>query len=76
MTSHFSLEDNIVQYAAMCRAQNNMIRRMSEVIVPDGHINAYTDDMSKLCDDIATQIEAKIKKQRDFLDQTGWEQPA
>ncbi|CDQ66764.1 unnamed protein product [Oncorhynchus mykiss] len=50
----FFPEDNIVQYAAVCQAQNSRMNRNSET---DG-------SMTKLCDDIAAKIEARIKQQR------------
>ncbi|XP_073684912.1 FERM and PDZ domain-containing protein 2 [Garra rufa] len=57
-------EESIVQYAAVCRTQNN-------------ELNAVADDsMSRFCEDVATRIEAKIKLQRDLLDHTGSQSPA
>ncbi|KAM9412040.1 FERM and PDZ domain-containing protein 2-like [Salvelinus alpinus] len=66
-------EDSIVQYAAVCRAQNShsqmnsqMSRRsVSETIRTDsGPTTPQDDSMTKLCDDIAAKIEARIKQQR------------
>ncbi|XP_051969243.1 tyrosine-protein phosphatase non-receptor type 13 [Xyrauchen texanus] len=69
-------EESIVQYAAMCRAQNNLTSRLSEVALNDGRLNTTPDDsMSKLCEDIAMRIETKIKQQRDLLDHTGSQSP-
>ncbi|KAK9965018.1 hypothetical protein ABG768_004132 [Culter alburnus] len=71
LTNSLASEESIVQYAAMCRAQNN------EVALNDGRLDAAADDsMSKLCEDIATRIESKIKLQRDLLDHTGSQSPA
>ncbi|XP_038830883.1 tyrosine-protein phosphatase non-receptor type 13-like [Salvelinus namaycush] len=67
-------EDSIVQYAAVCQtAQNShsqmnsqMSRRsVSETIRTDsGPTTPQDDSMTKLCDDIAAKIEARIKQQR------------
>ncbi|TRY58580.1 hypothetical protein DNTS_030044 [Danionella cerebrum] len=64
LTHSLASEESIVQYSAMCRAQNHEV------------IDACGDNsMSKLCDDIAMQIEAKIRIQRDLLDHTGSQSP-
>ncbi|XP_041703413.2 tyrosine-protein phosphatase non-receptor type 13-like isoform X2 [Coregonus clupeaformis] len=62
-------EDNIVQYAAVCRAQNNQMNsrmnRYSETVLTDSGLTTPQDgSMNKLCDDIAAKIEARIKQQR------------
>ncbi|RXN25975.1 FERM and PDZ domain-containing 2-like protein [Labeo rohita] len=52
-------EESIVQYAAVCRTQNN-------------ELDAAADDsMSRFCEDVATRIEAKIRQHRDLLEHTG-----
>ncbi|XP_065109392.1 FERM and PDZ domain-containing protein 2 [Paramisgurnus dabryanus] len=77
LTHRLASEENIVQYAAMCRAQNNTIRRMSEVKLKESRINATTgDSMSKLCEDTAIRIQAKIKEQRRLLNHTGINSPS
>lgn len=70
MISYFLAEESIVQYAAVCRAQNN-------ISCSEGRLNdsSHHDSMSKLCDDIASRIETKIKQQRDLLESrslTSW----
>ncbi|XP_067286262.1 FERM and PDZ domain-containing protein 2 [Pseudorasbora parva] len=71
LTHSLASEESIVQYAAMCRAQNN------EVSLNDGRLDATANNsMSKLCEDIATRLEAKIKQQRDLLDSIGSQSPA
>uniref|UniRef100_A0A4W5MQS0 PDZ domain-containing protein n=1 Tax=Hucho hucho TaxID=62062 RepID=A0A4W5MQS0_9TELE len=62
-------EDNIVQYAAVCRAQNSQMNsrmnRNSETVLTDSGLTTPQDgSMTKLCDDIAAKIEARIKKHR------------
>ncbi|KAI2658860.1 FERM and PDZ domain-containing protein 2 [Labeo rohita] len=53
-------EESIVQYAAVCRTQNN-------------ELDAAADDsMSRFCEDVATRIEAKIRQHRDLLEHTGY----
>nr|XP_055032855.1 FERM and PDZ domain-containing protein 2 isoform X2 [Misgurnus anguillicaudatus] len=77
LTHRLGSDENIVQYAAMCRAQNNTIRKMSEVKLKDSCLNATTgDSMSKLCEDTATRIQAKIKEQRCLLNHTGINSPS
>ncbi|XDV45172.1 hypothetical protein PO909_013309 [Leuciscus waleckii] len=71
LTHSLTSEESIVQYSAMCRAQNH------EAALNDGRLDPAADDsMSKLCEDIATRLEAKIKLQRDFLDFTRSQSPA
>ncbi|CAB1338029.1 unnamed protein product, partial [Coregonus sp. 'balchen'] len=70
-------EESIVQYAAVCRAQNSHSQMnsqmnsqmsqcsVSETIRTDSGLNTPQDDsMTKLCDDIAAKIEARVKQQR------------
>uniref|UniRef100_A0A4W5LM15 FERM and PDZ domain containing 2 n=1 Tax=Hucho hucho TaxID=62062 RepID=A0A4W5LM15_9TELE len=66
-------EESIVQYAAVCRAQNSHSQMnsqmsrcsVSETIRTDSGLTTPQDDsMTKLCDDIAAKIEARIKRQR------------
>ncbi|XP_073774109.1 FERM and PDZ domain-containing protein 2 isoform X1 [Danio rerio] len=64
LTHSLASEESIVQYAALCRAQNNEVNDSSA-----------DESMSKLCEDIATRIEAKIKLQRDLLDNPGSQSP-
>ncbi|XP_066522679.1 FERM and PDZ domain-containing protein 2 [Hoplias malabaricus] len=61
-------EESIVQYAAVCRAQNHF--GCSEGASDDSRVdNTHQESMSKLCDDIANRIETRIKQQRDLLEQ-------
>ncbi|XP_030630901.1 FERM and PDZ domain-containing protein 2 [Chanos chanos] len=73
-------EDSIVQYASVCRAQNNIVSRRfscSEGPLNDTHLSpSHNDSMSKLCDDIANKIETRIKQQRELLENTGAQSPA
>ncbi|XP_041714099.2 FERM and PDZ domain-containing protein 2-like [Coregonus clupeaformis] len=64
-------EESIVQYAAVCRAQNSQMNSqmsqcsVSETIRTDSGLTTPQDDsMTKLCDDIAAKIEARVKQQR------------
>lgn len=67
-------EENIVQYAAVCRAQNSQpsssgTPQNSRLTTPQ------SDSMSKLCDDIATRLEARIKKEKILHEQSGRRSP-
>ncbi|XP_017569821.2 FERM and PDZ domain-containing protein 2 isoform X1 [Pygocentrus nattereri] len=67
-------EDSIVQYAAVCRAQNNI--SCSEGALNDSGLNtSHQESMSKLCDDIASRIENRIKQHRDLLERSSATSP-
>ncbi|XP_029484969.2 tyrosine-protein phosphatase non-receptor type 13-like isoform X1 [Oncorhynchus nerka] len=58
-------EDNIAQYASVCQAQNSRMNRNSETVLTDSGLTTPQDgSMTKLCDDIAAKIEARIKQHR------------
>ncbi|XP_031660439.1 FERM and PDZ domain-containing protein 2-like [Oncorhynchus kisutch] len=66
-------EESIVQYAAVCRSQNSRSQMNSQVSrcsvsesirTDSGLTTPQGDSMTKLCDDIAAKIEARIKQQR------------
>ncbi|XP_054455329.1 FERM and PDZ domain-containing protein 2 [Anoplopoma fimbria] len=52
------LEENILQYAAVCRAQSSRLKSTSCLEMPQ-------DDsgLNKLCDDVTARIEARLKQQ-------------
>ncbi|XP_068439827.1 FERM and PDZ domain-containing protein 2 [Clinocottus analis] len=59
-------EENIVQYAAACRAQNSRLKSSScsETPQDDSGLTTPQDgSMNKLCDDVTARIEARIKQQ-------------
>ncbi|XP_028990190.1 FERM and PDZ domain-containing protein 2 isoform X2 [Betta splendens] len=60
-------DDNIVQYAAVCRAQAARPKSFSCSETPQddsGLTTPQDESLSKLCDDVAARIEARIKQQR------------
>ncbi|XP_056153588.1 tyrosine-protein phosphatase non-receptor type 13 [Lampris incognitus] len=60
-------DDNIVQYAAVCRAQRHQRKSFSCSETPQddsGPTSPHDDSMTKLCDDVAARIEARFKQQR------------
>ncbi|KAM6963659.1 FERM and PDZ domain-containing protein 2 isoform 1-T1 [Tautogolabrus adspersus] len=65
-------EENIVQYAAVCRAQSGRLKSFSCSETPQddsGLTTPQDDSLSKLCDDVAARIEARIKQQRQSLNE-------
>ncbi|XP_023251269.1 FERM and PDZ domain-containing protein 2 [Seriola lalandi dorsalis] len=63
---------NIVQYAAVCRAQSSRRKSFScsETPQDDSGLNTPQDEsLTKLCDDIAARIEARVKQQRQSLNE-------
>ncbi|KAF6723083.1 FERM and PDZ domain-containing protein 2, partial [Oryzias melastigma] len=60
-------EDNIVQYAAACRAQSSPLKSFSCSETPQddsGQTTPREESLTKLCDDITARIEARVKQQR------------
>ncbi|XP_067344248.1 FERM and PDZ domain-containing protein 2 isoform X2 [Channa argus] len=65
-------EENIVQYAAVCRAQSNQLKSFSCSETPQNDSGLTTpqdEPLTKLCDDVAARIEARLK-QRSFSEQS------
>ncbi|KAL3967432.1 slit 2 [Sarotherodon galilaeus] len=60
-------EENIVQYAAVCRAQSSQLKSFSSSETPQddsGLTTPQNESMTKLYDDVTAKIEARIKQQR------------
>ena len=57
-----------MQYAAVCRAQN--ISCSEGALNNSGIGTTHQESMSKLCDDIASRIENRIKQHRDLLERS------
>jgi len=56
-----------VQYAAVCRAHSNQLKSLScsETPQDDSGLNTPQEEsLTKLCDDVAARIEARVKHQR------------
>uniref|UniRef100_UPI0037E954CF FERM and PDZ domain-containing protein 2 n=1 Tax=Semicossyphus pulcher TaxID=241346 RepID=UPI0037E954CF len=65
-------EENIVQYAAVCRAQSGRLKSFSCSETPQddsGLTTPQDESLTKLCDDVAARIEARIKQQRQSLNE-------
>ncbi|XP_034563107.1 FERM and PDZ domain-containing protein 2 isoform X2 [Notolabrus celidotus] len=63
-------EENIVQYSAVCRAQSGQLKSFSCSETPQddsGLTTPQDESLTKLCDDVAARIEARIKQQRQSL---------
>ncbi|KAM9337028.1 FERM and PDZ domain-containing protein 2 [Symphorus nematophorus] len=72
LTHSLASEESIVQYAAVCRAQSSRLKSFScsETPQDDSGVTTPQDEsMSKLCDDVAARIEARIKQQRQSLNE-------
>ncbi|KAM9716115.1 FERM and PDZ domain-containing protein 2 isoform 1-T1 [Menidia menidia] len=57
-------EDNIVQYATVCRAQSSHLKSLSCSETPQddsGLTTPQEEPLPKLCDDVAARIEARVK---------------
>lgn len=66
------LEESIVQYAAVCRAQSGHLKSFSRSDTPQddsGLTTPQNETLTKLCDDVAASIEARIKQQRQSLNE-------
>ncbi|XP_038592269.1 FERM and PDZ domain-containing protein 2 [Micropterus salmoides] len=58
-------EDNIVQYAAACRAQSSRLKSISCSEMPrddSGLTTPQDESLNKLCDDVAARLETRIKQ--------------
>ncbi|KAM7371145.1 hypothetical protein PAMP_010636 [Pampus punctatissimus] len=65
-------EENIVQYATVCRAQTSRLRSYScsETPQDDSSLTTPQDEsLNKLCDDVTARIEARIKQQCQSLNE-------
>ncbi|XP_041819149.1 FERM and PDZ domain-containing protein 2 [Chelmon rostratus] len=72
LTHSLASEENIVQYAAVCRAQSSRLKSFScsETPQDDSGLTTPQDEtLAKLCDDVAARIEARIKQQRQSLNE-------
>lgn len=61
-----------MQYAAVCRAQSGRLKSFScsETPQDDSGLNTPQDEsLTKLCNDVAARIEARIKQQRQSLNE-------
>ncbi|KAG7226485.1 hypothetical protein INR49_003805 [Caranx melampygus] len=65
-------EANIVQYATVCRSQSSRRKSFScsETPQDDSGLNTPQDEsLNKLCDDVTARIEARVKQQRQSLNE-------
>lgn len=61
-----------MQYSAVCRAQSSQLKSFSCSETPQddsGLTTPQDESLSKLCDDVAARIEARIKQQRQSLNE-------
>ncbi|XP_019108800.2 FERM and PDZ domain-containing protein 2 isoform X1 [Larimichthys crocea] len=64
--------ENIVQYSAVCRAQSSRAKSFSSSQMPQNDSSLTTpqdESLTKLCDDVTARIEARIKQQRQNLNE-------
>uniref|UniRef100_A0A3B5BBR3 FERM and PDZ domain containing 2 n=1 Tax=Stegastes partitus TaxID=144197 RepID=A0A3B5BBR3_9TELE len=64
--THSLVSENIVQYAAVCRAQSSNLKSFScsETPQDDSGLTTPQDEtLNKLCDDVTARIEARIRQQ-------------
>uniref|UniRef100_A0A3Q0T492 FERM and PDZ domain containing 2 n=1 Tax=Amphilophus citrinellus TaxID=61819 RepID=A0A3Q0T492_AMPCI len=64
--SHSLVSENIVQYAAVCRAQSTQLKSFSCSETPQddsGLTTPQNESMTKLYDDVTARIEARIKRE-------------
>uniref|UniRef100_A0A3Q1GPL5 FERM and PDZ domain containing 2 n=1 Tax=Acanthochromis polyacanthus TaxID=80966 RepID=A0A3Q1GPL5_9TELE len=67
LTHSLVSEENIVQYAAVCRTQSSNLKSYScsETPQDDSGLTTPQDEtLNKLCDDVTARIEARIRQQR------------
>ncbi|XP_051274443.1 tyrosine-protein phosphatase non-receptor type 13 isoform X1 [Dicentrarchus labrax] len=72
LTHSLVSEENIVQYAAVCRAQSSRHKSYSCSETPQddsGLTTPQDESLNKLCDDVAARIETRIKLQRQSLNE-------
>ncbi|KAM6897806.1 FERM and PDZ domain-containing protein 2-like [Xenentodon cancila] len=58
-------EDNIVQYAAVCRTQSSQLKSLSCSEMPQddsGLTTPQEESLTKMCDDVAARIEDRVKQ--------------
>lgn len=66
----FPLEGNILPYTAVCRTQSSGLKSFSCSETPQDESGLTTpqdDTLAKLCNDITSRIETRIKQQRQNL---------
>nr|XP_046233129.1 FERM and PDZ domain-containing protein 2 [Scatophagus argus] len=72
LTQSLVSEESIVQYAAVCRAQSSRLKSFSCSETPQddsGLTTPQDESLTKLCDDVAARIEARIKQQRQSVNE-------
>ncbi|KAM3592448.1 uncharacterized protein V6R79_019085 [Siganus canaliculatus] len=72
LTHSLVSEENIVQYSAVCRAQSGRLKSYSCSETPQddsGLTTPQDESFNKLCDDVTARIEARIKQQRQSLNE-------
>ncbi|XP_030255129.1 tyrosine-protein phosphatase non-receptor type 13 isoform X1 [Sparus aurata] len=72
LTQSLVSEENIVQYAAVCRAQSSRLKSVSCSETPQddsGLTTPQEESMTKLCDDVTARIEARIKQRNQILNE-------
>lgn len=65
-------DENLVQYATVCRAQSSCLKSFSCSETPQddsGLVTPQDESLTKLCNDVAARIEARIKQQRQSLNE-------
>ncbi|XP_061564678.1 tyrosine-protein phosphatase non-receptor type 13 isoform X2 [Cololabis saira] len=72
-------EDNIVQYAAVCRTQSNQLKSLSCSETPQNDSGLTTpqeESLTRLCDDVTARIEDRVKQHSIQRSSTGMRSPA
>nr|XP_019938387.1 PREDICTED: FERM and PDZ domain-containing protein 2 [Paralichthys olivaceus] len=72
LTHSLNSEANIVQYAAVCRAQSSRLKSYSCSETPQDESGLTTpqeESLTKLCDDVTARIEARVKQQQQSLNE-------
>lgn len=75
----FHAEESILQYASVSRAQSGHLKPFSCSDAPQddsGLTTPQNETLTKLCDDVAARIEARIKQQRQCLNEQRYEPTA
>ncbi|MEQ2213156.1 hypothetical protein XENOCAPTIV_010453, partial [Xenoophorus captivus] len=71
-------EDNIVQYAAVCRAQSSQLKSLSCSETPQDNSGMTTPQegsLTKLCNDVSDRSEARVKYHRYFISYSSFNNP-
>ncbi|XP_035000904.2 FERM and PDZ domain-containing protein 2 isoform X1 [Hippoglossus stenolepis] len=72
LTHSLNSEANIVQYAAVCRAQSSRLKSFSCSETPQDESGLTTpqeESITKLCDDVTARIEARVKQPQQSLNE-------